>query len=110
MTFWTNFFANKIGSGLELPGMSSALKGLIEKIAELNPDIIDVDKVKKLNSLAKKANLVGRIAELADAGQQPHPDANSGARPARTQPAQERRRRRDTKITWLVQHGRRQSA
>jgi hypothetical protein len=64
MTFWTNFIANKIGSGLELPGMSSALKGLIEKIAELNPNIIDVNKVQKLNALAKKANLVGGLLSL----------------------------------------------
>ena len=39
--------AYKLGTGLELPGMSSALKGLIEKIAELNPHILDVDKVQK---------------------------------------------------------------
>ena len=63
-TFWTNFIANKIGSGLEVPGMSSALKGLIEKIAELNPNIIDVNKVQKLNALAKKANLVGGLLSL----------------------------------------------
>ena len=64
MTVWTNFIANKIGSGLELPGMSSALKGLIEKIAELNPHILDVDKVQKFNALAKKANLVGGLLSL----------------------------------------------
>jgi hypothetical protein len=64
MTFWTNFLANKIGSGLELPGMTSALKGLIEKIAELNPNIINVDKVKKFSSLAKKANLIGGLLSL----------------------------------------------
>ncbi|MBK5334241.1 MAG: hypothetical protein JJD93_19865 [Ilumatobacteraceae bacterium] len=64
MTFWTNFLANKIGSGLELPGMTSALKGLIEKIAVLNPHLIDVDKVQKFNALAKKANLVGGLLSL----------------------------------------------
>jgi hypothetical protein len=80
-TFWTNFLANKIGSGLELPGMTSALKGLIQKIAELNPHILDVDKVAKANALAKKANLVGGLLSLLmqvssltlDASQDPDP-------------------------------------
>lgn len=81
MTFWTNFLVNKIGSGLELPGMTSALKGLIEKLAELNPHILDVDKVAKASALAKKANLIGGLLSLlmqvssltVDASQDPDP-------------------------------------
>ena len=81
MTFWTNFLVNKIGSGLELPGMTSALKGLIEKVAELNPHILDVDKVQKASALAKKANLIGGLLSLlmqvtsltVDASQDPDP-------------------------------------
>jgi hypothetical protein len=80
-TFWTNFLANKVGAGLELPGMTSALKGLIEKVAELNPHILDVDKVSKATALAKKANLVGGLLSLLmqvssltlDASQDPDP-------------------------------------
>jgi hypothetical protein len=80
-TFWTNFLANKLGAGLELPGMTSALKGLIEKVAELNPHILDVDKVSKATALAKKANLVGGLLSLLmqvssltlDASQDPDP-------------------------------------
>jgi hypothetical protein len=64
VTFWTNFLANKIGSGLELPGMTSALKGLIQQVAELNPHLVDVDKVEKYTNLAKKANLVGGLLSL----------------------------------------------
>lgn len=81
MTFWTNFLVNKLGTGLELPGMTSALKGLIEKVAELNPHILDVDKLQKASALAKKANLIGGLLSLlmqvssltVDASQDPDP-------------------------------------
>ena len=101
-TFWTNFLANKLGAGLELPGMTSALKGLIEKVAELNPHILDVDKVSKATALAKKANLVGGLLSLLmqvssltlDASQDPDPlvrnkKASDGAG-------------KSTDITWVV--------
>lgn len=101
-TFWTNFLANKLGAGLELPGMTSALKGLIEKVAELNPHILDVDKVSKATALAKKANLVGGLLSLLmqvssltlDASQDPDPlvrnkQVSDGAG-------------KSTDITWVV--------
>ena len=79
MTFWTNFIANKIGSGLELPGMSSAMKGLIEKIAELNPQHHRCRQGSEAQRVGEEGQPGRRIAELADADQQPDAEPSSGA-------------------------------
>jgi hypothetical protein len=101
-TFWVNFLANKIGSGVELPGMSSALKGLIEKLAELNPHLLDVDKVKSASALAKKANLIGGLLSLLMQVSSLTLDASEDP-----QPLQRNQRKSDgdgksTTITWIV--------
>lgn len=102
MTFWTNFIANKIGSGLELPGMSSALKGLIEKIAELNPHIIDVDKVQKLSALAKKANLVGGLLSLLMQINSLQVDFHQVPEPLQRNKLQSEGEGKTTLITWDI--------
>ncbi|MEY2553270.1 MAG: hypothetical protein QOC57_1130, partial [Ilumatobacteraceae bacterium] len=101
-TFWVNFFSNKVGSGLELPGMTSALKGLIEKLAELNPHLLDVDKVKSASAIAKKANVIGGLLSLLMQVSSLTVDASEDP-----QPLQRNQRKSDgdgksTTITWAV--------
>ena len=101
-TFWVNFLSNKIGSGLELPGMTSALKGLVEKLAELNPHLLDVDKVKAASALAKKANLIGGLLSLLMQVSSLTVDASEDPQPLQRHKLKSDGDGESTTITWIV--------
>lgn len=61
-TWVTNWLVNKISSGVTLPGLQ--VKGLLEKVAELNPHIISGDAFTKFNKFASRVNALTSVASM----------------------------------------------
>ncbi len=100
-TYWINWVANKIGSGTQLPGMTSATKGLIEALSGLNPGLISPDAAVRFGKVAKVANLVTGVLSLILAVSTVEVDVVQNPDPL------ERTRRstqagKTTELTWAV--------
>jgi hypothetical protein len=101
-TYWVNWFANKIGTGTQLPGMEAATKGLLEKIAELNPGILSPTTADRVNKVGKVTNVVTGLLSLILSVSSLDVDAVQDPDPFERNKKILQGRGKSTVITWVV--------